>query len=251
MSLVYGVHPVLAYLTTEPERVERLWIANTLRGAKVDKIYEIARGQRIRIDRIDRGEMGRIAPEAVHQGVAAKVAEVAYLDPEDLLERALAASTPPFLLALDQVQDPIHLGTALRSAHLLGAQGILITKDRAVGLTPAAIKASAGAAASVPVARAVNLARTLEAWKKAGIWVVGAAMEGEPCDEADLTGPICLVVGGEGKGLRPLTRQRCDRLVSIPMQRDAKAGVESFSASVAASILLYEVDRQRRRAFRS
>lgn len=242
MSVVYGVHPVLEYLRTEPGSIERIWVAEGNRGKAVELIWELAAKEGVKTERVDRARIARMAPEAVHQGVAAKVAEQRYVDPEDLLERAAGLGQPPFILALDQLQDPVHLGTALRSAYLLGAHGVLIPKDRAVGLTPAAVKASAGASAHLPVARAVNLSRTLEAFKREGIWIVGADMDGEPCDRAGLGGPICLVVGAEGKGLRHLTRERCDRLVSIPM---VAPGVGSFSASASASILLYEVHRQR------
>lgn len=241
MAVVYGVNPVLEVLAARPREVEKVWISESLRGATAERIVEKARAEGVRTERLSRDRIDRLAPGAVHQGVVASVAEAGYRDLEDLL--ASARESVPLLLALDQIQDPIHLGTAVRSTYLMGGHGVIIPKDRAVGLTPAAMKASAGAAAHLPVARVTNLARTLEELKEAGIWVVGADMDGEPCDRVDLRGPICLVVGGEGKGLRHLTRQRCDRLVSIPM---AGEGVGSLSASASASILLYEIARQRR-----
>jgi 23S rRNA (guanosine2251-2'-O)-methyltransferase len=243
MAVIYGVHPVVELLGTSPETVERIYLAEGAKLHDQDKLFELAKRAGIRIERLSRDRIGRLAGGKVHQGVVAEVAEAVYVDPHDLLERARRADEPALLVALDQIQDPIHLGTTARSAHAVGSHGVIIPKDRAVGLTPAAIKASAGATAHLPVARATNLARTLDELKQEGVWVVGADMDGEPCDRVDLTGPICLVVGSEGKGLRPLTRERCDRLVAIPMPGE---GVGSLSASAAASILLYEVSRQRR-----
>lgn len=236
---VHGVHPVTEVLATRPEAVERVWVADTARGPKVQRILDRARALGVRAERCPRRTIDRMAKGAVHQGVIAQVAELAYADLHALLERAGAEA---LFVALDHVQDPVHLGTVMRSAHLLGAQGVIIPKDRAVGLTPVAVKASAGAAAHLPVARVTNLARALDELREAGLWIVGADMGGEPCDRAKLDGPLCLVVGSEGSGLRRLTRARCDAIVSVPM---VGAGVGSFSVSASASILLYEVHRQR------
>ncbi|WP_373049628.1 23S rRNA (guanosine(2251)-2'-O)-methyltransferase RlmB [Vulgatibacter sp.] len=243
MAVVYGVNPVVEVLTAQPGTVERVYVAEGAKVHDLDRLYDLARRSGVRIERVPRERVARLAGGKVHQGVVAEVVEATYADPLDLLDVAAAAGTQPLLLALDQVQDPIHLGAALRSAHAMGGHGVVIPKDRAVGLTPAAVKASAGATAHLQVARATNLSRTLDDLKEKGVWVIGADMEGEPCDRVDLTGPICVVIGSEGKGLRPLTRQHCDRVVSIPMHG---AGVGSLSASAAASILLYEVARQRR-----
>lgn len=247
MAIVYGVNPVVELLVAQASTVERIYVAEGARVHDLDRLYDLARRAGVRIERIPRERVARLAGGKVHQGVVAEVAEASYAEPEDLLERARSRGEAPLLVALDQVQDPIHLGTTLRSALAMGGHGVLVPKDRSVGLTPAAVKASAGAAAHLPVARATNLARTLDELKERGLWIVGADMSGEPCDRVDLTGPICLVVGSEGKGLRPLTRQRCDRLVAIPME---PGGVGSLSASAAASILLYEVARQRRSGVR-
>lgn len=243
MAIVYGVNPVVEVLTVRPETVERVYLAQGARVHDLDRIHDLAARAGVRIERVPRERVARLAGGKVHQGVVAQVGEAAYADPLDLLDVAARAGTSPLLLALDQVQDPVHLGAALRSAHALGGHGVVIPRDRAVGLTPAAVKASAGASAHLLVARATNLARTLDDYRERGLWIVGADMAGEPCDAVDLTGPICIVVGSEGRGLRPLTRQRCDRLVAIPM---VEGGVGSLSASAAAAILLYEVARQRR-----
>lgn len=244
MAVVYGVNPVVEILEGQPETVGAVYVAEGAKVHDLERLFDLARKAGVRIQRIPREKVARIAGGKVHQGVVAEIAEPTYVDPEDLLDRAGRAGEPPLLMALDQVQDPIHLGATVRSAHAMGGHGVIIPKDRAVGLTPAAMKAAAGATAHLPVARAVNLARTLEDLKTKGVWVIGADMAGEPCDQVDLTGPICVVVGSEGKGLRPLTRERCDRLVAIPM---SGRGVGSLSASAAAGILMYEVARQRRK----
>lgn len=238
--IIHGVHPVEEALATRPEAVERVWIADTARGAAIQRIFERARARGIRAERCPRARIDRLAKGAVHQGVAAQVAEIGYVEVSDLLARVEGDA---LLVALDHVQDPIHLGAVLRSAHLLGTHGVIIPKDRAVGLTPAAVKASAGAASRLPVARVTNLARTLEKLREEGLRVVGADMEGEPCDRVDLRGPLCLVIGSEGEGLRRLSRERCDAMVSVPMEGE---GVGSFSVSASAAILLYEIARQRR-----
>lgn len=237
--IVHGVHPVEEVLAARPESVERIWIAEGARGPAIQRIYEQARAHRVRVERCPRSRLDRLAEGAVHQGVLAQVAEIAYVHLDDILERVRGDA---LLVALDQVQDPHHLGAVMRSAYLFGAHGLLIPKDRAAGLTPVAIKASAGAAAHLPVARVTNLARALDELREAGLRIVGGEMGGSPCDRSDLQGPICLVIGSEGEGLRRLTRERCDLLVSVPMFAE---GVGSFSVSASASILLYETRRQR------
>lgn len=238
--IVHGVHPVAEILASRPETIEKIWIADTARGPAIQRLVGRARSRGLRVERCPRSRLDRMAEGAVHQGVLAQVAEIGYVDLHELIERA---EGEPLLVALDHVQDPHHLGAVLRSAQLLGAHGLVIPKDRAVGLTPVAIKASAGAAAHLPVARVTNLARALVDLRDAGLRIVGADMGGEPCDRFDLRGPLCLVVGSEGEGLRRLTRERCDAIVSVPMVEE---GVGSYSVSASASILLYEIRRQRR-----
>ena len=149
----------------------------------------------------------------------------------------------PLLVVLDGVEDPHNLGAIIRSAHALGAHGVVIPKDRAVGVTPAAAKASAGAVERCPVARVTNVAKTLEALKEAGVWSVALAADGErPIAELDLKGPTALVLGSEGEGLRPLVRRTCDLSASIPMTGD----LDSLSVSASAAVALYEAARQRR-----
>jgi 23S rRNA (guanosine2251-2'-O)-methyltransferase len=170
--------------------------------------------------------------------VAARVGPYPYVDLEDLL-----AASDPLVVVLDGVTDPHNLGAVLRVAEGAGASGVVIPKDRAVGVTAAAVKASAGASEHVPVARVTNIRRAIDRMKEAGLWVYAAEAGGTPYTELDLTGPVGLVLGSEGKGVRRLVREGCDGSVSIPM----RGAVESLNVSVAAAVLLYEAGRQRGR----
>lgn len=192
---------------------------------------------------VSRTELDRLTDGSVHQGVAIQVPPYAYADDEDLLDAAEATGRPALVVALDGVTDPRNLGAVLRSAGAFGAHGVLVPERRAAGVTASAWKVSAGAAARVPVARVTNLVRTLQAYKKAGLFVVGLDGGGEVA-VADLPyvgDPLVLVVGSEGKGLSRLVREECDAIASIPIA----SAVESLNAGVAAGIALYEVARQR------
>lgn len=193
---------------------------------------------------VSRTELDRLTDGSVHQGVAIQVPPYAYADDEDLLDIAEESGLPALVVALDGVTDPRNLGAVLRSAGAFGAHGVLVPERRAAGVTAAAWKVSAGAAARVPVARVTNLVRTLQAYKKAGVFVVGLDGGGDVA-VADLPyagDPLVLVVGSEGKGLSRLVRAECDAIASIPIA----SAVESLNAGVAAGIALYEVARQRR-----
>ena len=195
---------------------------------------------------VGRPELDRMSGGAVHQGILLTVPAYDYLDPDDLLARAIDSGAPPLLIALDGVTDPRNLGAIVRSAAAFGAQGVVIPERRAAGVTGSAWKASAGTLATLPVARATNLTRTLAAYRKAGCTVIGLAAEGELAltdltpDMAD--DPLVIVVGAEGKGLGRLVGETCDHLMSIPMTDAA----ESLNASVAAGITLYAVAALRR-----
>jgi len=189
-----------------------------------------------------REKLDRLAGTDRHQGVVAVVADYRYRELGELLEGARAAGAPPLVVVLDGIEDPQNLGAIIRSAHALGAHGVVIPKDRAAGITPAAAKASAGAVEHCPVARVTNLAQALERLKEAGVWTVATdASADEPISAVDLTVPTALVIGSEGAGVRPLVRRTCDRVARIPMQ--GKVG--SLNASASAAIALYEVLRQR------
>ncbi len=192
---------------------------------------------------VGRGELDRLTDDAVHQGVALQVPPYEYGEPDDLLDAAEEAGVPPLVVALDGVTDPRNLGAVLRSAGAFGAHGVLVPERRSAGVTAAAWKVSAGAAARVPVARATNLTRALQAYRQAGVFVVGLDAGGDvPLGELPYANdPLVLVVGSEGKGLSRLVREQCDAIASIPIA----SAVESLNAGVAAGIALYEVARQR------
>ncbi|HKM39908.1 MAG TPA: 23S rRNA (guanosine(2251)-2'-O)-methyltransferase RlmB [bacterium] len=212
------------------------------RGGSVDKIRALARQRKIPVENVHRQRLNGLTRGGVHQGVAALTAPRPYAQVEDILANAVAKAEPPLVLVLDQMEDPRNLGAAARTAAAAGAHGIVIPKRRAAPVTGVTEKAAAGALDQIPVARVTNLRRCLQDLKTAGLWTVGADMDGDSLYyERDLTGPIALVVGGEDRGLGRLLGRECDFIVRIPM----KTGVASLNASVAASLLLYEVVRQR------
>lgn len=245
MRVVYGVNPVRELLRSPAEGIAELWLAEG--GDRQRAFAELERAARDRGAKVrsaPRQRLDRLAGVTGHQGVVAVVADYAYREVDDLLAAARDRGEPPLIVLLDGVEDPQNLGAIIRSAHALGAHGVVVPRDRAAAVTPAAAKASAGAVEHCPVARVTNLARTLEELKEAGLWSVAAVPDGEKdiCD-VDLTGPTALVVGGEGQGIRPLVQRTCDHTARIPM-----AGrVGSLNASASAGIALYEAARQRRK----
>src|ERR1700751_3411744 len=214
--------------------------SETIYGMHAVRVMLERRAQRL-VQRVDMHSLRQQLGDVAHQGVAAEITPVAPWGEDELLE-ALQSAQAPLLLALDGVQDPHNLGACLRSADACGALAVIVPRDRAAQLTPAVRKVAAGAAETTPVVTVPNLVRPLKLLKEAGLWIVGAdAAAAQPARQVDLTGPAVLVLGAEGSGLRHLTRQNCDFLVSLP-QRGA---VESLNVSVAAAMLLYEALRQR------
>ena len=185
--------------------------------------------------------LDQLSETHAHQGVIAQVAAYEYSTVEDILAKAEEKGEPPFLILLDNVEDPHNLGAIIRTANLAGAHGVIIPKRRAVGLTSTVAKTSAGALNYTPVAKVTNLVRTMEELKQKGIWFVCADMGGESMYRMNLTGPIGLVIGNEGEGVSRLVREACDFTASIPMKGD----IDSLNASVAAGVLAYEIVRQR------
>lgn len=224
--------------------VRTLYVAErTDRDDRVREVFAYAATHGTGILEVGTAELDRLTGGAVHQGVAARVPAYEYAHPDDLLTRAQAAGEEPLVVALDGVTDPRNLGAVVRSAAGFGAHGVVVPERRAAGMTAAAWKSSAGAAARLPVARATNLSRQLSAYHRAGLMVAGLAADGElPIADLDAAdGPLALVVGGEGGGLSRLVREACDVTVSIPVA----ATTESLNAGVAAGIALYEVARRR------
>ncbi|GEJ57269.1 23S rRNA (guanosine(2251)-2'-O)-methyltransferase RlmB [Anaeromyxobacter diazotrophicus] len=245
MRTLYGVNPVRELLRAGGDVPAELWLTSGERSRALSELAEAARARGAKVREAPRDKLDRLAGTDRHQGVVAVVSDYRYRELDELLEAARAAGAPPLLVVLDGIEDPQNLGAVIRSAHALGAHGVVIPKDRAAGVTPAAAKASAGAVEHCPVARVTNLAQALERLKEAGVWTVAtdAAAE-ESIAEVDLTVPTALVIGSEGGGVRPLVRRTCDRVARIPMQ--GKVG--SLNASASAAIALYEVLRQRGRA---
>lgn len=237
---IWGVHAVEAVLKSRPGDVQELRLQDQ-RAQEMKTVLERARLAGVRSEVTPKQWFAQQFPEANHQGVAALCVAAKAL-PESALMPLLETVPQPLVLVLDGVTDPHNLGACLRTAEVAGVTAVVIPKDRAAGLTPVVRKVSSGASERVPLVQVTNLARTLKQLKEAGLWVVGAAGEAEQALYAqDMTGPLALVMGAEGSGLRRLTREHCDFLVRIPMQGD----VGSLNVSVATGILLFEAVRQR------
>ena len=238
---VYGVHAVRALLERRPEGVVA---AALLRGSRASTLPDIERklaSCAIPVERVDRVALDRLTSGGTHQGVAVRTRGLGEIGIRELESLALERGKALRLLVLDQVQDPRNLGACLRTADAAGVDAVVVPRSRSAKLTPAAVKAAAGAAETVRLARVSNLASTLHWLKEAGVWVVGAdADTPRSLHDAQLDAPIAVVVGGEGHGLRRLTRELCDEIVSIPL----RGTVASLNVSVAAAILLFELDRQ-------
>jgi 23S rRNA (guanosine2251-2'-O)-methyltransferase len=230
---IYGVRPVIEAL-----RGGRRKVLEVLDATGNAQVAQAAKAAGVPVQNVSQQRVAELAAGGVHQGIVARVAPYPYVELEDLL------STPvPLVVVLDGVTDPHNLGAVLRVADAAGASGVVIPKDRAAGVTAAAVKASAGASEHVPVARVTNLRRAVDQMQRAGLWVYAAEVAGTPYGDLDLTGPAGLVLGSEGRGVRRLVREGCDGAISIPML----GAVGSLNVSVAAALLLYEARRQRGR----
>lgn len=243
---VYGVNPVLEVLRARVKDIERIFFAEGQLGAPAAaEVFSRARKAGLRVQKLPREKLAALAEGGAHQGVVAQVRSFEYSDIDDLLEHARAKGQPALLVVLDGIQDPQNFGAIIRSAHALGAHGVVIAKDRQAQVTPAVSKVSAGAVEHCPVARVTNLSRALEQLKKDGVWIVAADPEAaQAVREARLDGPLAVVVGAEGAGVREGVLKHCDFRVRIPMSGQ----VASLNASVSAAILLYEISRQRSEA---
>jgi 23S rRNA (guanosine2251-2'-O)-methyltransferase len=235
------MHAVRIMLERHPERVHNVRIAQQREDPRVRAIDELARRHHRPVQRVDIHALKQLLGDVAHQGVAADITPLPPWSEDELLA-ALQSTSAPLLLALDGVQDPHNLGACLRSADACGALAVIVPRDRAAQVTPTVRKVAVGAAETTPVVAVTNLVRTLKLLKQAGLWVVGADAAGDKsAHQADLKGPVVLVLGAEGTGLRRLTQQNCDFLVRLPQL----GAVESLNVSVAAGMLLYEAVRQR------
>ena len=221
--------------------VDKLFILDGCQDGPVRTIAREARKTDTIINYVSKERLDQLSETHAHQGVIAQVAAYDYSTVDEILARAEEKGEAPFLIILDNVEDPHNLGAIIRTANLAGAHGVIIPKRRAVGLTSTVAKTSAGAINYTPVAKVTNIVRTIEALKEKGIWFVCADMGGETMYDLDLTGPMGLVIGNEGEGVSRLVREACDFTASIPMKGD----IDSLNASVAAGVLAYEIVRQR------
>jgi len=241
-QFVYGLHATEAVLARAPERVLELWLAAARDDQRIRRLAEAAHAAGLAVQSAAPAALAKLVGDVAHQGAVAAVRPLPPWDEDALLEHLAASSASPFLLVLDGVTDPHNLGACLRTAEAAGVQAVVLPRDRSAGVDAVARKVAAGAAEFVPVASVTNLARTLDALKARGIWVVGTDGEAsQTLFAADLNRPLALVLGAEGVGMRRLTRERCDFLVRIPMSGRA----ESLNVSVAAGVALFEAFRQR------
>lgn len=241
-SVVWGLHAVRALIERRPQDVLRLCVAQGRDDQRMRELRDLAAKRGLKPQHLPMAALDQETGGAAHQGVLAEVRPSAPLNENGLLDLLTAAQSPPLVLVLDGVSDPHNLGACLRTADAAGVTAVVAPRDRAAGLTPVVRKVAAGAAEVIPFAQVTNLARTLRDLKGAGLWIAGTAGDAEQeLFDADLAGPLAIVMGSEGRGLRRLTRECCDFAIRLPM----KGSVASLNVSVAAGIMLYEALRQR------
>lgn len=221
--------------------IDKLYVLDGCQDGPIRTIVREAKKHDTIIQFVDKERLAQLSETGKHQGVIAHAAAYEYAEVEDMLELAKERGEDPFLILLDNIEDPHNLGAIIRTANLAGAHGVIIPKRRAVGLTATVAKTSAGALNYTPVAKVTNLVKTMEELKEKGLWFVCADMGGESMYQLNLKGPIGLVIGNEGEGVGRLVRETCDFVASIPMKGD----IDSLNASVAAGVLAYEIVRQR------
>jgi 23S rRNA (guanosine2251-2'-O)-methyltransferase len=242
MEVLYGVHPVEEAVKAGRRRFEQVLVARERDDTRIEQLVALCRESGIRVRQESRDQLTQLAQTPGHQGVVAMVHGQEFLSIEDLFT-PLHGEASRLLLALDGVEDPQNLGALLRVADGAGVDGVILTERRSAPLSPVAVKASAGAAEHLRIARVVNLVRALEELKRKNLWIIGLDERGESdYDQFDLTGDCVLVLGREGAGLHDLVRRTCDHLLRIPMA----GGVSSLNVSAAGAVVLYEASRQRR-----
>lgn len=245
-DLLWGVHPIFESLEKEPERITEIILQKDKRGTKIESIVEMARQNNIKLTFTESLKLtGEGSSEIRHQGVLAKMSETPLVDFATFLDEMaekIAAGERLRLMVCDSLQDPHNLGAIIRSALASGAAGVIVTRERSAPLGGTAAKASAGAMAHIAICQVTNLVAALKELKKAGFWIFGAVKDSDAQSlyATDLSGPTCLVVGSEGKGIRPLVKKECDVLISIPMT----GTLDSLNSSVAAAVILFEALRQ-------
>ena len=245
-DLLWGVHPVFEGLAEEPERFTEIILQKDKRGTKIEEIIEMARRQNVKISFVESLRLtGEESSQVRHQGIIARMSQTPLITLDDLTAKCkirIDAGENVRLMVCDSLQDPHNLGAIIRSTLASGAAGVIVTRERSAPLGGTAAKSSAGAMSHLDICQVTNLVHALQELKKAGFWIFGAVKDADAQSlyQTDLTGPACLVVGSEGKGIRPLVKKECDILISIPM-----AGtLDSLNSSVAAAVILFEARRQ-------
>jgi 23S rRNA (guanosine2251-2'-O)-methyltransferase len=241
-GLICGLHAVRTALQRDPKHVDAVWLNEQRDDRRAAEIVQAARLAGVKLRRVPRAHLDELVGDTHHQGVVGRLRSTPMLDERQLEAFIADLKQTPLLLVLDSVQDPRNVGACLRSADAAGAHAVVLSRDRSASLTASAHQAASGAAVSLPIFQVANLSRALRRLKEAGIWLAGASADaGNDLYQADLRGPLAIVVGGEAQGLRRLTREHCDVLLRIPM----RGVTPSLNLSVAAAIFLYEVLRQR------
>lgn len=242
MQIIYGIHPIKEALKSPYLQFQKIFVSTPKPHPSIQSVLDLAAEKHIPVTFTTKETLTQMVKGGLHQNIVGVIEETPYADIEKILSQWKGSGTKALFLILDGIQDPQNFGSLIRSALGSGAHGMIIPKDRAVGITPTVVKVSAGAALHLPIVRVVNIASTIDTLKKEGIWVYGASGESKDLIYSlDLNVDLAIVIGAEGKGIRPLVKKRCDRLFSIPM----KGPVSSFNASVSGGMILYEVIRQR------
>jgi len=240
MRIIEGRNPVIEALRSEVQ-IDTILISKEAAQGSLNKIIELAKNKNILVKNVDKATLDRLSENKRHQGVIAEAMEYEYKDIDDILNYAKKRGEKPFVVILDEITDVHNLGAIIRTAECLGAHGVIIPKRRAAQINGVVAKSSAGAIEYLPVARVTNISQTLEELKEKGLWIYGADMNGKNIYEEKFDVPVGLVIGSEGSGIGRLIKEKCDNLVKIPM----KGNINSLNASCAASIIIYEIMKQR------
>ncbi|MBP1889947.1 23S rRNA (guanosine2251-2'-O)-methyltransferase [Clostridium moniliforme] len=236
-DLIIGRNAVMEALKSK-KTIEALYITNGPREGSINAIINLAKENRIVLKEVDKKKLDSMSDGAVHQGVIARITPYKYFEVKDILEEAKKKGEDPFIIILDELEDPHNLGSIIRTAETCGVHGIIIPKRRNVGVTPTVYKSSVGAVEHVKIAKVTNINNTIDDLKSEGVWIYGADIEGQEYSyEVDFSGPCALIIGSEGRGISKLTLKKCDKLVKIPMI----GKINSLNASVAGGIMMYEV----------
>ena len=241
-NIIYGINPILEALKSRQRRILKIFISNRRKNKEIDKIIQLAKAHGIKFKSVDLKTFQQICPGDKHQGIAGIVSNKELVSVEEMIEAAFEKEPNPVLVVLDHIEDPRNLGSITRSAEVLGIRGVIIPKNRAADLTPAVSKSSAGAVEYMLISRVSNTLNTILILKKKGFWIIGAKQDSKKsCFSSDFKKPIALVLGGEGKGFRPLIEKNCDEVISIPQS----GHINSLNVSCAAAILFYEILKQK------